>query len=276
MTQPASYEIYDSSHRPHAALDELLSLIRYRELLAQFISRAIKTRYKRSVLGVLWTLLNPLLTAIVLTLVYSNLFRFAIPHYPIYLLAGLTAWHFFAGATNQAMSDMMYNGGLLNRIYMPRSLYVVSAVCTQLVNLGFAFIPVLLIALVTGAPINWTLVMVIPAVLLLAIFSLGMGLILATAAAFFADMLPVYDVLLTIWLYATPLIYPIDIIPVEWVWLFKLNPLYYLVDLFRMPLFTGTMPSLSTWLISSAIAIVTLLVGWFLFTSKSNEYAYRI
>ncbi len=269
-------KVYDSAKHPHPFVAEFLALIKYRELLFQFIARSIKTRYKRSVLGVVWTLLNPLLTMLVLTFVFSNLFRFDIPHYPIYLLSGLVAWNCFSGVTNQSMGDMVYNGSLMNRIYVPKALFVASAAGTGLVNLGFAFIPLLIIAIATGAPIDQSLITVLPAVFLLALFAMGVGLIVSTAAVFFADMMPVYEVLLTIWLYATPIIYPISIIPPGSLFLFKLNPMYYLIDLFRLPLFTGHVAPLQTWLIAGGFTVAVLLLGWYLFTSKINEFAYHV
>jgi ABC-2 type transport system permease protein len=114
------------------------------------------------------------------------------------------------------------------------------------------------------------------AVILLAIFSLGVGLLLESAAAFFADMMPVYEVILTIWMYATPIIYPIEILPPPLIWLERLNPLYYMVTLFRDPLFMGTVPPWYMWAAATLIAVFTFLIGGLIFTSKSNEYAYRL
>jgi ABC-type polysaccharide/polyol phosphate export permease len=107
-------------------------------------------------------------------------------------------------------------------------------------------------------------------------FALGMGLLLSTAAVYFADMLPVYEVLLVIWMYATPIIYPIEIVPPQLAWLLKLNPLYYMITIFRQPLFEGTIPDFFTWLIASACAVTALVLGGLVFTSRSHEYAYRI
>lgn len=269
-------EVYDTAKRAHPIVDELIALVKYRELLRQFIARSIKTRYKRSVLGVIWTLLNPLLTMIVLSVVFSTLFKFNIPHYPVYLLSGILAWNFFSSATNQAMAEMAINGGLMNRIYLPKAVIVVSSIGTAVVNLGFSFIPLVLIALVTAAPINLSLVSILFGAVLLLMFSLGVGLILATLAIFFADMIPVYEVLLSVWFYSTPIIYPLDIIPADWIWAFKLNPMYYLIDLFRQPMFSGTVAPIETWLIASFSAVVVLVIGWIVFTSKTTEYAYRV
>lgn len=269
-------EYYDSSRRPSPILEEVLALIKYRELISQFVSRSIKTRYKRSVLGVLWTLLNPLLTMTVLTIIFSQVFRFSVENYPIYVLCGLVVWNFFSSVTSGAMSDMLWSGNLLGRIYMPKSVFAVSAVGTGLINLLLSLIPVFIIALILQVQINPAIILMPLSILLLAIFSLGLGLTLSTAAVFFGDMEPVYNVVLMIWFYATPIIYPVEVIPERFQWLIRLNPLYYLLTIFRDPLYKGTVPDLSFWLISSILALVMLMIGAYIFTSKSNEYAYRI
>ena len=268
--------VYDSAERIAPWWEELASLLQYRELVVQFVARTIKARYKRSWLGVVWTMLNPLLTMVVLTLVFSRLFRFSIDHYPVYVLSGLTAWSFFSSSTNGAMGEMLWSGNLLRRIYVPRSVFVVSAVGTGLFNLVIALVPLLAIALVTGVPLRPALLAWPAAIFLLSLFSLGIGLLLAAAVVYFADMLPVYEVLLTIWLYATPIIYSLEIIPVEQSWIFRLNPLYYLVTCFRAPLLEGKLPDPFTWLIASLVAIVSVVFGVWVFTRHSHEYAYRI
>ncbi len=268
--------VYDSAQRINPLLEEILALVKYRELVRQFISRAIKTRYKRSILGVLWTMLNPLLTMIVLTLVFSQLFRFSIKNYPVYVLSGLVMWIFFSTSTNTAMGEMLWSGSLLGRIYVPKSVFAVSAIGTGLVNLLLSLIPLFLIALVLQVKITLAILVMPLAILILAIFALGIGLLLSTAVVFFADMMPVYEVLLVIWMYITPIIYNIEIIPESIRWLFKLNPLYYMIALFREPLYNGLIPPLSDWLIATGFAVAAFVLGGLIFTSKSNEYAYRI
>jgi ABC-2 type transport system permease protein len=269
-------EYYDSAQRPFPALEEVLALIKYRELIRQFVSRSIKTRYKRSVLGIMWTLLNPLLSMVVLTIVFSQLFRFSVENYPIYVLCGLVVWNFYSSVTNGAMNDMLWSGSLLGRIYVPKSVFAVSATGTGLVNLLFSLIPVFAIAIILGIRITPAILVMPLSVLILAVFALGMGLILSTVAVFFADMEPVYTVLLTIWFYATPVIYPVDVIPEQFLWIVRLNPLYYLVAIFRDPLYLGIVPALHYWLISAGFALLLAMVGTFVFTSKSSEYAYLI
>lgn len=137
---------YDSARRPPPAVEELQALWRYRDLVVQLVRRDLVARYKRSVLGIAWTMLNPLGMMLVLTLVFSHLFR-TVPAYPAYVLIGLMAWNFFAQSTVMAMRQLVWGGTLLQRIYMPRTTFAVSAVGTGLVNLVFAFIPLLVVLL---------------------------------------------------------------------------------------------------------------------------------
>lgn len=268
--------VYDSARRPVALIEEALALYKYRDLLTQFISRSIKTRYKRSVLGVIWTLLNPLITMIVLTIIFSSLFKFTINYYPVYVLSGLVMWSFFSYTTSSAMNEILWNGNLLSRIYVPKSVFAVSAVGTNLFNLAISLVPLLLIGLVLGLKISLAIFFMPLAIVLLALFSLGIGLLLSTLVAYFSDILPIYEVLLVIWMYATPIIYPIDIVPERLVWLLKLNPLYYIITIFREPLLNNAVPDLTIWLIAAGFAFSSFIIGALIFTSKADEYAYRV
>ncbi|MEA3439596.1 MAG: ABC transporter permease [Chloroflexota bacterium] len=273
---PYTTEVYDSSQRPHPIVEEFHALIHYNELILQSISRAIKTRYKRSALGVLWTMLNPLLMMVVLTVVFSQIFRFSVEHYPVYILCGIVIWNFYSGSTSGAMGEMLWSGELLTRIYVPKSIFTVSSIGTGLLNLLLSLIPLFLISIALGVPITPALLVTPLAILILTGFALGMGLLLSTITVFFADMLPVYEVILRIWFYATPIIYPLEIVPERLLWLIKLNPMYYMVELFRQPLLNGTVPELNYWLIAAGSALLSLIVGSIVFTSKSNDYAYRL
>ena len=267
---------FDSLNQKSPIKEEIRSLIIYRELIFQFVARSLKIRYKRSILGVIWTMLNPLLIMIVLTIVFSRLFRFQIEFFPIYFLSGQIIWLLFSSATSGSMSEMIWSGDLLKRIYIPKSTFAISSVFTSLINLLLSIVPLIGIALVLGLRIQISLVVWPVAILLVSIFALGIGLLLSTAVIYFADMLPVYEVILTIWLYLTPIIYPLEIVPSEWQWVFRLNPMYYYVEAFRMPLLYGIIPGWGIWLPATVIAIFTLLLGGLVFTAKSNEYAYRV
>ncbi len=268
-------EFYDSAQQRHPLLLELKDVFRYRDLIWQFVISSIKTRYKRSFLGVIWTLLNPLLMMLVLTIVFSRLFN-TVAHYPVYVLNGLIVWNYLANTTMASMQNMVLSGALLGRIYVPKSVFAVSAAGAGLVNLGLSAIPLFFIALVTGVPIKFTVLAMLPALVLLVMFALGVSLLLQAAAIFFADMMPVYEVFLTVWFYLTPLMYPVSMIPARWAILWKLNPMYHLLRVMRAPLFEGVVPGWETWAIAALSAVVMLIVGGLVFTSKSHEYAYRV
>jgi ABC-type polysaccharide/polyol phosphate export permease len=269
-------DVYDSTRVAHPLYEELRAIIAYRHLLVQFVARAIKTRYKRSVLGVVWTMLNPLLTMLVLTVVFSQLFRIQIENFPVYVLSGQLIWIFFSNTTSSAMGDMLWSGDLIKRIYVPKSIFAVAAIGTGLVNLGISLLPLLLISLFLGVKLSLALLTWPLTILLLALFSLGLGLILTTISIYFADMLPVYNVLLTIWLYATPVIYPLEILPEQWLWIFRLNPMYYFVEAFRAPLLGQGFPGWEIWMPAITFALVSVFLGGLIFTARSDEYAYRL
>ncbi len=273
-TPPA--EIYDSAQRPPAMAEELREVWRYRDLLVQLVARNVKIRYKRSVLGIGWTMLNPLLIMIILTLVFSNLFRVAIEHYSVYILSALVIWNFFSQTTTMAMSELVWGGGLFHRIYIPRTIFALSAVGTGIVNLIFALVPLAIIMLATGVPLSPTLTFLPIPILLTALFALGVGLLLSVLAAQFSDVVEVYQIVLTAWMYLTPIFYPLEIIPEQYRWLFNLNPMYHMLETFRLPVYAGTLPGLERLFIAAFIAVVTLIIGWASFTKKVDEFAYRI
>jgi ABC-type polysaccharide/polyol phosphate export permease len=258
------------------ALEELRGLFRYRDLLFQLIRRDLVSRYKRSFLGIAWTMLNPLGMMVILTVVFAQLFR-TVEGYPAYVLSGLVAWNFFSQTTSAAMNQMVWGSTLLHRIYLPRSTFVVSAVGTGLVNLALALVPLLLVVLLVGLPLRWTILFLPVPVLLLAAFSLGVGLLISAWAIYFPDVAEMYQIVLIAWLYLTPVIYPAETIPAAYrYWFFHLNPLYYMVEIFRKPIFSGVLPSLVQLGAAAAIAFVTLALGWIVFSSRADEFTYRL
>lgn len=269
--------VYDSSLKKATPLEELQEIVRYRSLVLQFIRRDILTRYKRSVLGITWTMLTPLGTMLVLTIVFSRAFGLNQKGYAAYVLSGLIAWTFFAQTTNASMVNLVWGGSLLNRIYVPRTVFAVSAIGTGLVNLTLSLIPLIIVVLITGLPITWSILFIPVPMLLLAMFSLGMGLILSAIAIYFVDVTEMYQVVLTAWLYLSPVIWtesliPGGIVPI----LVKLNPMYHLINLFRAPIYAGNIPSIQEIAISAGVAIITLITGWWFFSKRADEFAYRV
>ena len=266
---------YDSAVQRIPALEEIREVRRYKYLLLQLTRRDILARYKRSVLGVAWTMLNPLGMMIVMSIVFSQLFK-SIESYPAYVLSGLIAWTFFSQSTNASMSGIVWGGNLIQRIYVPRTSFAISAVLTALVNLLLSIVPLLLVMLVTRTPIHLSILFLPVSMLFLAAFALGVGLILSTLAVYFPDVTEMYQIVLIAWMYLTPVIYPETIIPARFITLFRLNPMYHLIRLFRLPIYDGRIPTLEEILPAAIFSLIILVIGWFFFTSKSDEFAYRI
>jgi ABC-2 type transport system permease protein len=268
--------VYDSALRRPRYIEEVLALLKYRDLVMQLVSRNVKTRYKRSVLGIGWTMISPLLMMTVLAIIFSSLFRTRVEHYAVFLLTGLTLWNFFSQTSAGIMTELSWGGSLLSKIYVPPSAFAISAVGTGLVNLFLALIPLMLIMLATGVPITPAMLFLPVPIIFTCMFTLGLGLVLARLAIFFADVVEMYQIIIMVWFYATPIIYPIEIVSEERQVLLMLNPMYFLLEMFRAPVFLGRLPDIEVIAIAAVISFTTLLVGWWYFTKKVDEFAYRV
>ncbi len=267
---------YDSDRPRWALIEDITELLRYRSLLKSLVQRDLTVRYKRSALGFLWTMLNPLLIMLVMTIVFSRFFQFSIQHYPVYLLAGLLLWNFFAQSTTVAMNNLVWAGGLINKIFIPKSVFILSAVFVGLVNLLLSLIPLALIMFFTGQPFSASLLFLPIPIFLAFVFALGVGLIVSTVAVFFVDVIDIYQVALTVFMYLTPLFYPVDIVPPQYLIFIHANPMFYFVELFRQPIYQNTIPEFYIILRAMVLAFGVLGVGWWFFTRKSDEFAYRV
>lgn len=268
--------VYDSAVDTNRRIrDAARDVLRYRDLLRLLVGTNVKMRYKRSVLGVAWTLLNPLATAVVMTVAFSALFRFAVPNYAVYVLSGILLWTFFQQGTTHAMSSLVWGGGLLTKVYVPAAVFPLSAIGTALVNLALSIPPLLLIMLVLRHQFSCALLFVPVSAVLIAGFSLGLGLIMSSYAIFFSDVVEMYGVVLRAWFYLTPIMYPETILPEPVLWVVKLNPMYHLVLCWRDPIYNGTLPSNVTLVTATAWAVGMLLIGAWVFTRRSDQFALR-
>lgn len=250
----------------------ILELYKYRFLIHELVIRDIKKKYRRSVLGVLWSILNPLLMMTVTAMVFSTLFRFDIKNYPLYLLVGQILFTFYSESTSFAMSSIIDNSGLIRKIYIPKYLFPLSRVVSSGVNLLFTLPALLIIILATGQPLSWRMLAFVIPLALLFIFCLGMGLILTTMAVYFRDMFHLYGVLLNLLSYATPIFYPESIVPAKFSFLLKLNPLYYFFKAVRQALYENMLPDLHLLIYCSVLAACAILLGTLIFRKFQNHF----
>jgi len=267
--------IYDSTKRVSPALEELRGIFQYRDLIYQLVRRDIVARYKRSALGIAWTMLQPLGMMVIMTVVFSNLFQ-TVKGYPTYILCGLISWTFFSQTTTATIHEIIWGGTLFRRIYLPHTSFAVSAISTGIVNLLFSLVPLFAIILITGRSLHWSMLFLPIAIIFLSAFALGVGLILSALGVYFPDVVEMYQIVLVAWMYLTPIIYPEEILPDAYrFWITNLNPMYHMVKIFRGPIYDGILPAWNEVIIAGLIAVSTLTIGWLYFSNKSDQFAYH-
>ncbi len=267
--------VYDSARRGLLFVDEARELWEFRHLVAELVSRDIKVRYKRSVIGIAWTMLSPLLNMVALTFVFSVVLKQGIEHYPVYFLCGSIFWTFFAQSTGHAASLTVDAMEITKRVHIPQSVFIASAVGVGIVNLILSLVPLFAIVVVLGHPIHATWLFLPVAILIGTIFTAGVALIVFTMASRFVDVKETYLVLLSPWFFITPIVYAPSILPAQFKPIVRLNPMTYMVEIFRAPLYNGWLPGSNTLLFAVLAALSSLAVGWLFYSAKIEQYASR-
>ena len=244
----------------------------YRPLLGELVLRDLKIKYRRSFLGYLWSLLNPLLMMTIMSLVFSYMFRFKIPNYPLYLICGQTLWVFFSESTNMAMTSVIYNGALIRKVYIPKYIFPVSRVLSSFVTMSFSLAAILIVMLVTRVQLSWYLLLLPIPLALLLLFCMGVGMVLSALAVYFRDMLHLYSVMLMAWMYLTPIFYPISALPEGVAFFVRLNPMYHYVTFFREVVLYGVLPAPSLWLGCFGYGLSSLSVGLLVFRRLQRNF----
>ena len=251
-------------------------LKKYGFLMKQLVSRDFKTRYKRSVLGVFWSFLNPLLMMIVQYIVFSQLFKSDIDNYAGYLLCGTVAFNFFNEGVGQALTSIVGNASLITKVYLPKYVYPITRVLSSGINLLMSLIPLVIVALLTGEKITKSYLMLPYILICLMIFTMGMGMIMASAMTFFRDMQFLWGVLSMIWMYITPLFYPLSIVPKEVRTYFVINPMYHYVDAIRSIILNRMTPRPVEFAICTMCALAMFIVGSCVFKKSQDKFIFYI
>lgn len=260
------------SGRRSYVVNAVIAIRKYRFLIRQLVSRDFKTKYKRSILGMFWSFLNPLLTMCIQYIVFSTVFKSDTPNYAVYLLIGIVSFNFFNEACGMALSSIVGNAGLITKVYMPKYIYPLTRVMSSMVNLGISLLPLLVVALATGVRLRKSAILAFYFLACLVIFSLGVGLFLSAAMVFFRDVQFLWGVMSMIWMYATPIFYPENILPEHFKIIFQANPLYHFLKNIRICTLDGISPEPVVYMRCLMIALVALLIGALVFSKAQDRF----
>lgn len=254
----------------------MLAAFHYRDLVRELVFRDLKVRYRRSAFGFLWTVLQPLLTMLVMHAVFSSLFRFRIESYSVYVLAGVLFWNFFSQSITASMNSLRGNADLVRKVPVPLFVFPLATVISGVINMLLALIPLLAIIVFTGHGLRPTLLFLPVSILIVAAFTLGAGLLLSPLAVFFVDVVELVGVVLGLAMYLTPIIYPMSIVPASFLWIVRFNPIRSILEVFRDPIYYGKIPPLSHLAVAVGIAVVALVIGFLAFRRSADRIPFFV
>ncbi len=244
----------------------------YVPFLKEIIKRDFKKKYYKSVLGVAWSMLSPLLMMVVITIIFSTLFKREIPYYPSYWLGGNLLFAFAMDGTNSAMNSMVNNASMIKKMKIPNYFFCISGVTQHFITVIFSLVPYFVVSMLIGVPLSWKMLLIFFPIILVYIFTLGLGMFLCAYGTFLRDLNYLYHIVRRVWLYVTPIFYPIDIIPEQFRFLFELNPIYVYISIFRDFALNDTMPSERMIIVATFYSILTLILGITTFREKEDRF----
>lgn len=250
---------------------------KYRDLLKLLVSKNIKLKYRRSFLGYLWSVLNPLMIMAVMTVVFSTMFSRSIENFPVYLFCGQLLFNFMKNSTNQAISTITGSAAMLKKCYVPKYIFTLSKITSNLLDLVFSLGALLIVMIVTRTKFTWYLLLFPFVLLQLYVFCIGLGLFLAQANVFFKDTQFIYNAVTTAWTYLTPIFYPLESLSEKLVWCIKhFNPMYFYIGQFRDLVYYGRMPGHLIILAGCGAAVAMLMVGMWSFLRSKDQFILHI
>ena len=244
----------------------------YVPFLKEVIKRDFKKKYYKSVLGVAWSMLSPLLMMIVITIIFSTIFKRNIPYYPSYWLGGNLIFAFVMDGTNGAMNSMINNASLIKKMKIPNYFFCISSITQHFITMLFSLVPYFIVSLIIGVPFTPYMPLIFFPIILAYIFTVGLGMFLCAYGTFLRDLNYLYNIFRRVWLYVTPIFYPIDIIPENYRFMFELNPLYVYISIFRDFAMNGKMPSERMLIVATFYSILTLILGIVTFKEKEDRF----
>lgn len=251
---------------------DISQLHKYIPLLRELVVRDLKIKYRRSFLGYLWSLMNPLLMMWILTIVFSYVFRFDIPNYPLYLIIGQVVFNFVSESTTASMYSIVGNAALLKKVYVPKPIFPLARVASSFVTMLFSMVAIFIVMIATNVSLTPTLLLLPVPLFFLFVFSLGVSLIVSAVAVYLRDMFHLYSVFTTAWSFLTPIFYPISIVPDDFRWMLFWNPLFYIVSYFRKIILNDMVPTFNDTMLCLELSVGTLLLGMLIFKKLQNKF----
>lgn len=249
---------------------------RSRYVLSNFVNQELTVKYKRSALGFFWSLLNPMATMIISSVVFGSIMRFNLKDFVVFLYAAMLPWNFFGISADFCGVSILNNEGFIKKIYIPKIVFPLSTVCAQFINMLLSMIALSFFMFVLGAKATLALLFLPVSFLIMFLWTLGFSVLMATANVYFRDMRYIMGVVMNAWYYITPILYPIESIPENLQIFFRLNPGFYLVDMFRAPIYSGVLPTLPHIAIAIACALGIFFLGLNCFYKHESDFVYRL
>jgi len=254
----------------------LPELFASRNVLAQLIAQQLILRYRRTIIGYLWTLINPLLMMSVMAIVFSSLFKADLKTFAVFLFGGMIPWNFFSSVVSQSGSSFINNEGLIKKIYIPKIVFPLSIAFALLVDSVFSFLALFAIILIIGGSLSWSVLFMPVAFLLLFLFALGVGLIMSIATVFFRDLQHVILIVMQGLFFLTPILYKPEALSARFGWVIQFNPVVPFIELFRAPLTQGVLPGSGVVLQATVIALSAMAIGLFFFLREEKKIIFRL
>lgn len=269
-----SYKLYKGKNDILFACYE--SMLKYKFLIKQLVTRDFKIKYKRSLLGGLWSFINPLLTMSIQYIIFSSIFKTDIEKYPVYLLTGVVLFNFFQEVTGNSLSAIIGNAQLINKVYVPKYIYPLSKTLSSAINLGISILPLLIMCIITKVDFRKSIILIPFILVSFIIFCLGIGFILSAVMVFFRDIQFIWSVITMAWVYATPIFYPESILPDNLKFILDINPIYSFIKFIRIAIIDGISPEPRLYFQCALFSICSFTLGVFVFNKLKDRFIYYI
>lgn len=257
-------------------INKLKEIYRYRHMLFTLVKQDINGRYKGSIFGFLWTLLNPLFMLLVYSIVFQFVFKSDIENYPIYLFICLMPWNAFSNMIGSGTTCVSNNASILKKVYFPREVLPLSVVISNTIQYCFSLVITLLALLISGVGISWYALLLPLVILVQVTFAFGLILMLSAANVYVRDVQYMMNPIMMIWMYASPILYSVSMVPEQWLWLYKLNPMVTILQGYQSLLYNQTLPDFKALGIVFGVSIVICIVGYLIFNKLQRRFAEEV